>query len=144
MFLTSILTSTMRIAVALLLLLASSSDAFTSVAKCGSPSRFLGTQMRFTPHNPKRNHVQSSRRSKSSSSSSLHMFLGSDGGILGVGTPELVRFVLKNTQSIMRHACCHLTITLHLLHLFSPSTRNIQLTHHHHPHQQTTTTTTTI
>lgn len=54
--------------------------------------------MRFTPQQQQQQRQAAQHQSRSSSSSSLTMFLGSDGGVLGVGTPELVRFCWRPQQ----------------------------------------------
>lgn len=50
--------------------------------------------MRFTPQQQQQQRQAAQHQSRSSSSSSLTMFLGSDGGVLGVGTPELITILL--------------------------------------------------
>ena len=53
-------------------------------------SRFLGQGMRLVVNN-NRNRKQTQRQT---TKSQLNMFMGSDGGILGVGTPEVVSVLL--------------------------------------------------
>lgn len=72
----------------------SSIDAFTSLSSSRSngslnqvSSRFMGRTMTFQP-NYKVKKVNSNRRGN------VGMFLGSDGGILGVGTPEIITILL--------------------------------------------------
>mmetsp|Transcript_8183 Transcript_8183/g.12563 ORF Transcript_8183/g.12563 Transcript_8183/m.12563 type:complete len:201 (+) Transcript_8183:130-732(+) len=68
---------------AVLLFALTAVDAFTSPSRLASSSQFCGKRIILTPE------VSSAR-----SSTSLQMFLGSDGGFLGVGAPEVATILL--------------------------------------------------
>lgn len=52
-------------------------------------SRFMGSTMKFVPRSSRTTTTRTKTKSQ------LNMFLGSDGGILGVGTPEVVRICVS-------------------------------------------------
>mmetsp|Transcript_14840 Transcript_14840/g.17037 ORF Transcript_14840/g.17037 Transcript_14840/m.17037 type:complete len:237 (+) Transcript_14840:183-893(+) len=72
-------------------------DAFTTTTtitkRLSCSSQFLGNRIRFIPPQ-KRKLTTRTKQRRSSTSSSLQMFLGTDGGILGVGTPEVFTILL--------------------------------------------------
>lgn len=68
---------------AILLFILAVVDAFSSPSKLTSSSQFLGNRIHSIP-----------KVSNSRSSTSLQMFLGSDGGILGVGAPEVATILI--------------------------------------------------
>lgn len=72
---------------ALLLFALTAVDAFTSPSTLASSSQFCGKRIILTP-----------KVSPARSSTSLQMFLGNDGGFLGVGAPEVVRNVKRLQQ----------------------------------------------
>ena len=51
-----------------------------------------GTWERLPQQQTQQQRQQQARRHGTTTSSQLNMFMGSDGGILGIGTPELVRW----------------------------------------------------
>ena len=72
--------------------LASTNHRQTHLTNSQRSSRFLGQGMRLVVNNKNnRNRKQTQRQT---TKSQLNMFMGSDGGILGVGTPEVVSVLL--------------------------------------------------
>lgn len=59
-------------------------------AQLQSSSRFLGRTVTFSP----RRSVQAKQPPRARAASSLSMFMGSDGGLLGVGAPEVATILL--------------------------------------------------
>lgn len=66
-------------------------NRFATQSRTTTSSSFLGQQFRLAQRN---NVKANSRCNKAKGSTKLGMFLGSDGGLLGVGTPELAVIVL--------------------------------------------------
>jgi len=74
----------------------SGTDAFTSqrVMTISSTSQFMGQTMRIVRNNHNNHNNNKKRAAGTKSSTSLNMFLGSDGGLLGVGAPEVATILL--------------------------------------------------
>jgi hypothetical protein len=67
-------------------------NAFVSPGSAARPVQPQPGCWTLPPMVQQQQHQRSISNTRSSSSSTeLHMFMGSDGGILGIGTPELVR-----------------------------------------------------